>query len=621
MGKYLDAFVKSIPAIQGKKIVGILNEQRQSGSIKSLDEYQDKLRELTTTLVSGKPIPLSKVFLGDDGEFIDSESFNFMLELFGDDLEALFSELNNISDAAEAHRNLISDKILSDINSSLNILEKKIKSYEFLNRSDLGFSAVQYNDFSNDEEIRLLRSEPDSSNNLFFDRGSKSVLDTNLDATVDVLSRALSLATQKTSYVNMIGANARYIIGSNMSFIDVDLPELDIKNIIDNTKGTYWATSILSESIIDGGAEIQLELTLDGIRDVSFIELEPILHKDFYVKRVSYVDQNSIEVLIYDNDIELRENTRINFDQVQAKSFLIEIVQENHSYSNYYVEEANSLYDAGTGTTEVDFSSIEKVLGELETKEILDIIGVTEDLPQSEIKAYAYTIGFDNVRAGITSYKPRGIYVSKKLEVNKPIIVSLETVESYSKVAGNPDFPKGNIEYTIIKRNYDESNMLIDTEAIPMVPFGDTNIKKEYLYPDSGTLIAKLRFRAETGTIEVYKGQELTPLVESVDYTVGVDDTHITMLIATYNKFSIYTVTYTPKKDIYLNTLATAYLNDDNMIEFSLDRAVSPVDHSEVFLKAILRTNVVSDSESPFLHQYKVLVASQDKARFTNGSI
>lgn len=192
MSKYLKKFIQSVPAIQGKQIISVLNDMRVTGSISTAQEYREKLREMTQIL-AGKPMPISKLFFGDKGDTIDSESFNFMLDRFADDIDTLLNEMQVISDTADLHRSLIGDKVLKNIELALNSLEKDIKKYEILNRTDLGFSVVQYDDFSNQDDLRFSRSEGDLVSDLFYERSAQTVLPAKYDGAVDVLKKSLSL--------------------------------------------------------------------------------------------------------------------------------------------------------------------------------------------------------------------------------------------------------------------------------------------------------------------------------------------------------------------------------------------------------------------------------------------
>ena len=60
MGRYLDKFLSTIPKIQTKHIFELLNELRDNGTIKTMEEYNTKLKELTGTLsVDGQAHPAS----------------------------------------------------------------------------------------------------------------------------------------------------------------------------------------------------------------------------------------------------------------------------------------------------------------------------------------------------------------------------------------------------------------------------------------------------------------------------------------------------------------------------------------------------------------------------------
>lgn len=601
---------------------------RVTGTINTAQEYRDKLREMTQILASGKPMPISKLFLSSKGETIDSESFNFMMDRFADDIDTMLNEIKLISDTAELHRSLINDKVLKNIELSLNSLEKDIKKYEILNRTDLGFSVVQYNDFSNQDDLRFSRSEGDVASDIFYERSAQTVLPAKYDGAVDILRKSLSLPYRSVDEHTITNVDLIYSTSANVNYFNVDFPEFNVSAISDNTDGTYWVTTIMGDGVIQDGASVELTLTLDGLRPVSYVEIDPILYNDFYIDSLHYIDRNDEQQQIFgaSDAVLIDEQKKITFDEVQARKIIIKVLQKSYVYTSYYVSDASTLYDTQVRSGTIDMAALASVIeGDQIANPVNQLLNITGTTGAEQVTGYAYTIGMDNIRVGTSEYRDIGIYASKPLTVDSPVLMSIETTELYNYIGDNPDHPKSSIEYSIYKKNYDESGALIDTEIFSVLPSWTDTIKREYLFVNQDTKQASLRFQSASSTISIFVDGSTTPLVEGTDYDIDANLSLITFYHdpegtgAIFYPFSTYTVSYTPQRDIYLNTAATVFMDKNNMIEFNVSRATFPVVSSEIYLTILMRRNSIEINDSPYLDDYKMLVAIQDDTRFTSG--
>ena len=637
MSKYLDSFIQSIPAIQGKQIISVLNELRNSGAIKTVEEYRTQMQELTTILSQGKPIPISKLFLGDKGETIDSESFNFMLDRFSDDIDTLLNEISLIADTANAHRAIVRDKLIKDIDLSVKALTVDIRKNEVLANSGLGFSVVQYNDFSNQDELRLARSEGEIAAELFYERRSKTVLGSDYDAAVDVISKTMTLPYEKAENHVITNVDIEYTTNSDAQYFNVDFPEFKLSNVSDNETETYWATSIMADKVVPEGATIELIVTMDGLREVSHVEIDPILYNDFYINYISYIDSNDeqVEISGTSDPILIDESKRVSFSKVTARKIIVGLLQKTYVETVYYTSDASTLYDVKVRDAEIDVTTLSSVLYDQDPNQpIIELLSVPGEAEQVQVSGYAYVIGLDNIRIGNATYTDTGIYVSKPLKVDVPVLMALDTKEEYDYISGSSLLPKGSIEYSIRKQNYDSSDFLIDTETFNILPNTTSIIRKEFLVTDKESREAVLRFRAKTASVLVYFGENQTPLTGRVEgdapsisdtYEINENGTKITFLHDPANNVvfdvsTIYTISYEPERDIYLNSAATIFMDKNNMIEFTLDRPAFSVARSEIYLVALTRRNVLDSNVTPSVDEYKMLVALKDDTRFANGA-
>ena len=637
MSKYLESFIKGIPAIQGKQIISVLNGLRQSGSITSVKEYSEKLQEMSQILSQGKPMPISEIFIDEAGDTIDSESFSFMMERFGDDLDTLLGEVSLISNVADAHKAIISDKIIKNLELSLGSLERDIKKYEALNRSDIGFSIVQYNDFSDQDELRFSRSTTGVSRDLFYDRGVKNVLVPKYDSSVDVIAKSLSLPIKGDDHT-ITNVEIEYATNTEAEMFNIDFPEFNLDMIADRSRNTYWITSIMAKDIVRSGAVVELTLTLDGLRDVTYIRVDPILYNSFYVNKIYYIDKNDEQQQILDSDsaVLIDEPKNISFSKVTTRKIIVELLQKSYVQTSYYTNSVDTMYDSYIREADIDIQTFIEAMAS-EDPRIADsfiYLSDAEAKTKKQVNGYAYVIGMDNIYVGTSEYIGTGIYVSKPLIADSAILMALETKETYEYISDDPDHPKGNIEYSVYKRNYDSSGTPIDTEIFPILPSDSADIKKEYMAVDQSTRKANIRFRATTGTVLVFADDSTTPLQgrdEGDDptpgdhYEISASGSVITFLAddpaedVIYNPFTVYTVSYTPIKDVYLNSAATVFMDNANIIKFTNDRAVLPVVKSDIYLTTIMRRHAIEPSYSPRIAEYKMFVALQDDERFASG--
>jgi len=142
MGQYLERFADTIGKTQTKQILKLLNKKRNSGQIRTLEEFSKQFENLVRELQSTVLTPSLKIWMANKEEFTDSESHNFMLERVQDDLEAAFQEANNIDNIQHSHEAIVRDVILKNLRAGLAELQAKISLYEFINKDTRGFDSA-----------------------------------------------------------------------------------------------------------------------------------------------------------------------------------------------------------------------------------------------------------------------------------------------------------------------------------------------------------------------------------------------------------------------------------------------------------------------------------------------
>lgn len=628
MATYLEEFVKSLPAIQSKQILKLLKDEMDKGTINNIEEYNLKLAELTERLTAKQGTPLTKVHRSRDGQEIDSESVNDMFNNLANDISALFEEITLIDEVTLRHRNLIRRGILKDLKGAVNSLSTKIKTYEAIDRDDLGFSEVQYNNFSVDGALELARSSG-LIQTIYIDRSDGLIIPNTHDASVDTIKGTLTLPIDALEYWNIVSAEARHGATSTISSINIDIPGSDlIHNILDNTDETYWSTSTLLPEQAPDGVTLTIVLTIDGIREVSFIEIEPLVYKNMNVNSIKYVDRNGAEQIISSDTTLIDGDTKITFSPVQTDSITLEIQQENYSVVSYSHDVGTNIFSLTevNGDTIDNSSLIQSELQNIGSADLLELIGSTGVETTTVSGLYSYIIGLDNIRVGSSQYKSRGIHVTSPLNVGACSLLGIRTKEVYTYLDGAQQQPEGSIEYWIYKVNYDEAEDLIDTESFPILPIGQADIKRERMFVNSSSRVARLRFLADEGeTISIYTNEDFSNPIGGGEYTVdtvvsgAASFTEITLSVNAYSPSVIYTVSYTPlNNNRYLNINATTSMRDDNIVEFVIQRSSTPVVSSDIYMRTILRSNIFVSDVSPHIDEYKLLAALENKERFAN---
>jgi hypothetical protein len=648
MTRYLDKFVSTIPAVQGKQITEILNTKKDRGEIRTIKEYSKEADRLFEVLTASDPLPTLKLFLGEKDKSIFSETFNFMMERVIDDLTTVFQEAKNIADVATLHRRLIIETILRSLRFAIHSLNDTINVHEFLSNNKDGFTAAQFNSFTQDNLLRTARTDAVASAT-YVDPITGLLVSTAEDAVVDPIGEQLLLSTSLNKQIAL--KNIRLILDADTraSEIDISFPGSDIRNAIDNQDNTFWVHDILLTDPEPDGVLTKVELKLAGVQDINFIELEPATLFKFSLTEMSYVDTSGNVRRIPLSETLLDRPRRINFTKITTNTILLTCKQRTYLRARYAFNANTQSYErliAQDPITleDVDFTTVEQELGDLiDSATLKEAIGVTSSAFNFEdVDMYEYLIGFDNIRIGLNQYNNRGIYVGAKLTADQPGVMGLKAVE----VRNQHEFlglDIDSIEYTIYKQNFDVNNIFVDTEIFNILPISITAISQERLLLRERTALSNdtgtFRFYPDVSkTLKVYR--DGTELIIGTDYQVSGDSGASYQAVLSLsvhdpgNQFhefkvqvvnpadtSIYTVDYEPLLDVFVNSRRTATIKNGNLFNFNLNRPNITVNRSDIFLTIILRRNHSNIAITPELKEYNLLVGSIDKTRFTGDEL
>jgi len=246
MGVYLDKYRSTLPETQARQITSLLNQEKESGKIKTLEEYKVRLAALTTELQEQLLVPTLKLYPAVSGEIIDSETFNFMIERIVDDFTAGFTEAMNISEIMDLHDNLVTDVVFRSINLALNELDARVSLYEFLSGNQNGFDDAQFNTFKGTEIGNTSRTHNNAAL-IYGDPAVKDLISVSQDAAVDLFGERLTLGPNNEKTVLVKSIRQIFDASAPQSELNaaLDSKNEDIRNIIDGRNGTYWLYSVL----------------------------------------------------------------------------------------------------------------------------------------------------------------------------------------------------------------------------------------------------------------------------------------------------------------------------------------------------------------------------------------
>jgi len=667
---YLDKFTRALPSVQGNQILRLLVSKKDSGEIKTLDEFKNRLKELTTSLIAQRMKPTFKLWWAIAGEDISSEQYNDMLQRIHNDLEAGFAEANSLDEVIEAHHQLINSVSLKMLRLGLNRLDEQISLYEFLQRDNHSFDSCLFDTFRTSENMASTRSEPAASQ-LFYDPHVKDYLDVDYDCVTDAIGERLMMGYDEQSYIKIRTAKHRTGSDSVRSELDVSFANSNINNIIDGKTNTYWATSVLLSSVSSVGMKIEVEFELPASQDVNFVEIEPIGYYPLRLTYVKYYDSNQSLQTALSPDTLMYGPGRVNFNRITTNRLVLSFVQENYDEVQFKIKPGETnFYRAlvGGNTARPDLASAKTDLQATVTSTFLlnEIFNPPPDFEDNR-KYFEYIVGFDNVRIGFSKFLDRSIYVSKKKSVKQPNVIALrtdehrprQTITSLDIVSTQFQYPSqtstedtyfyhGSVEYWLMVQSYTSNGFLVATDYLPILPLGANRIYHEQVifstrstasYANKNVAILVHYAGADPSTTIVYRNKER--LLHGTDWQFDsvnsqTDPAGATRMLraikitADPNILDIYTVSYTPSLSstlvqpnntdlcgmVGLTEGSHIRVTKDNVIVFEQTRDSFVIDHADIYLIVLMRRNSANMNVGPFLEEYMLATGSRLDNKF-----
>ncbi len=662
MGAYLDKLKTTLSDIQSRQITNLLVKNKESGEIGTLEEFRNRLNELTGKLLSEKITPSLELFFGQFDQLINSDTFNFMLERIRDDLEAAFSESNSLSEVLSSHKNIINNVLLKSIQYGVTELESKVNMYEFLASNRLGLNNAIFNTFKASQQSFLDRTSKDS-NILFRDPRSKiTIID---DAVIDISSESLFL--RNTSELIPV-KTVRQIFDEEtpQSEDQVGFQSSKIENIIDNSQGTFWSYSILQRTP-KSKIFSKIELDLGNYSEINFILIEAANPFPFTLERIEYFDSNNqLQSLTVEEEI-FNTPKNIYISHILTNKIFLLFSQSNFIEVQYSIKDNSINYDQAvmSESSLIDIESIETQIKNVITSSKL--IKNTFLLPESKSlvlqKFYDYSIGFDNIKVGRSLFKQNSIFVSSPIAVDRLAQIALKSKEKRPveisgsismtsntyPVVDEGQYFHGSIEYWATSYNYDEQGQLIDIITFPILPIGINRIYHENLIlsnqignssiKNAGRLMFYCDHLSEDdiSNIKVYRNGTL--LIHETDWVIEdfltndiappsgtPNSVGIKIIFPTSTDF--YTVSYSPvisnTRALPINSVLgnVSHIIDqsgDGTVRIGLNNIIyisdhknggKVVDNSKLYLSIILRRSSPDEHLSPSVEEYLLSFSS-----------
>ena len=550
MGQYLDKFKDVIGKRQTQQIINLLNQRRNTGQIRTIEEFSKQLEDLVRSLTETNLKPSLSLFLAKETELTDSESVNFMLERVEDDLIAAFEESDNIDEVQKSHEAIIRDVIFKNLKAAVGELDSKIRIFEFLNKDNRGFDSAIFSTFRESKENRTKRGDPFTAV-LFRDLRTGDTVNIKEDAVAELIGERLTLANQDKNYHTIHGVRQIFDDSSPQSELLVTPANIGLGNLIDGKKGTYWVQALLY-TVNPKSVTVKLEFDLGIIQEINFIEIEQACKYGIILEDISYIDSNNSVVNLGITEQEITSPVSLQTKKIAARKIILTFRNEhwNNIQFEYDPNRESLLAQALLQPPEGINPELNKVVTDLDelmsSIKTKDILGITPGVPLS-FNGYEFLTGFDNIRLGLALYRTKSIYVSSPMTACSIGQLGLKTIESrpfispitaqISYTQNTYDHPDENedggsstrsflasIEYWIFKQDYAKDGSLIKTSTFPILPFNIERIYHERLIltekssasaviDDIGSFV--FFTTKDAGDIKIYRNFEL--LEEAAD--------------------------------------------------------------------------------------------------------
>lgn len=588
MGKYLTAFLSTVPAGQKRAILQLLERDKASGKISSKVQFDQQLDQMVSQLAASKDFDPNLQLQYPEGVVISSDMFNNNFRRFYVALHGLFHQMNKADATVKRHR-AVRRSDFDRIKAAVNKLVEDVSIYRFLRFDEEGWSEAKFSNFCNlrNANTTIKAAEIDEkSHNLRLRIGTSRQL------------HQISGSRPARAYVTPLGGGQQDMASKSFK------PE----NILDNNLDTFWAHLILADTALTtevygtqyNGAMAWVTVELPNVEQMSYLSLMPFGAHPVEMVRMEYWTGTEWAAVTGWTPVSATLDTQeFGFEEVQTNKIRVLLRQENYTKNTYLiprrlftmamlwemvtdqqllqgVEEENltnaqhlaietnprfralvsalekwdarmadsglsidsdaaneltATIDAATavmaGTRETDAKIVTKQLsGETSSKEL-------EDSDMIEVTKVEYLFGLYHLALEHRNYLPVGVYESPLYDnTGVPYEIGLDVDESHvTHNDGVETFNRTSIEYEL---------EIAPERRTPILPAGQLAVPQEFLRVEAATGIARTRFTINTSLGHALRENGAT--VDAGRYSVSAPNT--VQITSGYKRNAIYTFDY-----------------------------------------------------------------------------
>lgn len=517
MARYLKSIMKTMPIVQSRQIVDMLNELRAKGEVRNAEEYEQALLDLSNLVNAENPIPSFNQIKAMVWQFCSSDAHNFMMQAAANDIEAVFSQTDEINQRIEDQHTLIMQSMLTELDKVISEQEDSIRKFQLIGSKNTEFTDILLNSFSSTNLKRVSRSEPDAVNLFFNNRDGKILTeDVMPDAIVSPNGKKLTLPTIREPRILPVSVSLLTDEESYDSVIDSSVNN-SISNIIDGTAGTFWTRTVYLDQPVER-VSTPLKFNLGNGTDVNYVIIQGASQYPFYVtemwgiapdghkinlmlrRATTSIDSSSsiqIENQPLEEEVYIDGKARIDFEQVFVKDIYIKFAYSSYEKGDFWIDStinAHNIFEEDTALTAEDIApQVENVLL---SKDLSNILNIPKNI-KKHINSNVYHFALDNVWFGNGLYNDSAIFVSEPLLVENPGVISVQTKErnvgekniltetevlSDSENSNSQLVNAGSVEYEIIRKRLNKDGLrIIDHFPVPFL--GQKKVIRERFVP------------------------------------------------------------------------------------------------------------------------------------------
>jgi hypothetical protein len=658
---FLSGFLKNLPAIQTKQLLRILSQRRDSGEIRTQDEFVKELSVLANMIGGSKLSQKTPALAFQEGDLIESDAVRTFLDATKMDMEALLGEAENLSNVVRAHHKILTENYFDALEAALDELESDVRAYEVLTtRKFTGFTKrIKSLNFSGSNMAVGASAADPFSSSLFSDlRSGKAP--TLSPPRMGELGIHLGILPDHSEYQKLF-TKIEIITDSTtpQTALSTDADGNVPDNVIDGNSYTLWQRGILLDSY-PPFCRMKLLLSFPVPERISALVVSPVSDVPLKIADISYIDSGGTEHELGVGSMHIATSTAVGAGmtrsdllsgapRVDMEDWVVSNRPKTIPLGDLTVSKVILTLQQGTAIpaefyyydSDIGGWRTSPVLEELLRERLMGIGGsISEDLGFIGLEGEDTRLGrFVEYRFGLRDvYCLEREYQDTGLFVPEPITIGAPKVLAFFADAEFPTCESSDIEFLLKKENYDSAGSLLDTEVIPFLAYGDSSVDERLFLKSRNKVLttkglndtATTRFYPDfSSSFEVYVGESLLTLGneyhisvdggstwESVVPPVGVTTTPKECRIRFKNPSTsaILRVVYTPLvsgqtegSEVWLNANRTVRLDKYQTYVFDSARSYGEVSSCKIGLQILVRSNTLNTRVSPYLKEIVIL--------------